>query len=658
MNGFRDLKTGHKFGLGFGLCLLLALIVGVVAVTRMAHLNALVRLIVTDTMGGTERVSGLNDTVRQTRLYEYQHVNARTDGAKKRAEGEMADEITESNKAIQGYSANADAPAEREKLNALKSAWGGYLADDRTLLTLSRAHQEGQAMALLNGRMAEEFVSVRDALDGLYDWNHEQGQARSAEALRAYSTGRLLVFGLLALSLVLGTFVAIRITRYMTETLAQVSESLAMLNGVCITDLNRAVGALAGGDLTVEIAIGAKPLGLNSRDEFGVMAQTFDSLLVQVQDMICSFRTSQASLSALVRGLQQSSAHVAAASEALVAASSQVGAGTDEITATMGEVSQASEQSARGAGEIAQGSGAQARSLAESADLIKQLADSVVGVARDAEGAAHAAEKADAAAEKGGRAVSETVAGMGRIRRTVTDTSEVIQELGRASAQIGGIVSTIDEIASQTNLLALNAAIEAARAGEAGRGFAVVADEVRKLSERSSSATREIAGVIGQVQSRTAQAVSAIEAGNRDVAAGVALAEQAGNDLRDIQGVVGELRRQVQNIGTAAEGMSASAGGVSQAIAEAAAVVEESSAAAEEMSASAEQVSVSIQTVAMTTAQQSAAVEGLVASAGKLSGVAQALDGAVAQFKVAGAEAQPGQRDQTGKPRPALLRAA
>ena len=125
-------------------------------------------------------------------------------------------------------------------------------------------------------------------------------------------------------------------------------------------------------------------------------------------------------------------------------------------------------------------------------------------------------------------------------------------------------MTTIDEIAGQTNLLALNAAIEAARAGDAGKGFAVVADEVRKLAKRSSSATKEIADVIGQVQSRTAQAVSAIEMGTKDVAAGTALAEQAGNALQDIQRLVADLSHHVRGIGSAAEEMAASADDVAR----------------------------------------------------------------------------------------------
>ena len=464
------------------------------------------------------------------------------------------------------------------------------------------------------------------------------------QARDAYTSARAITIGLLALAVLLGILAAILISRYMTSTIAQISDRLNTLQTVCLTNLGSAVEALEQGDLTAKIATGTEPLTLDTKDEFGQMAHTFNAMLrPQTKSTIGAFRTSQAALNGLIRTVADRRAkQVNTNANALAGASQQIGAATEEIGATMHEVAQASEQSARGASEIAQGTQSQANAIAEGAEQVKELAQAVRNVAQEAEAATQAAQAGTQAAQDGTQAVEQTVAGMQRIQAAVSESAHVIHSLGQTSQQIGGIVNTIDEIAGQTNLLALNAAIEAARAGEAGRGFAVVADEVRKLAERCTAATKDIGTLIADIQRQTGQAVTAMESGTREVTAGTALAGEAGAALERIGSVVSEMSSRVLGISAAAEEMSASADGVSATISEVAAVIEESSAAAEEMSASAEEVSASVQTVAGTTSQQGVAVESLVSSASELSSVSETLAALVARFQVeGGAEAAP-----------------
>src|SRR5437870_2807968 len=218
------------------------------------------------------------------------------------------------------------------------------------------------------------------------------------------------------------------------------------------------------------------------------------------------------------------------------------------------------------ADEMQAGATQQDQEITNTSSAVEQLTVSMKQVSNNAEASAEAARRALDAAEQGNRAVRDTLEGMQRIRASVQATAKKIKSLGDRSLEISEIVSVINDITEQTNLLALNAAIEAARAGEAGRGFAVVADEVRKLAEHSRAATKDIAALIKAIQAETNEAVVVMEEGTKEVEVGARLADQAGKALDAISSVVRQSAELVQEISLASKQQVRGTEGVANAL--------------------------------------------------------------------------------------------
>lgn len=276
-----------------------------------------------------------------------------------------------------------------------------------------------------------------------------------------------------------------------------------------------------------------------------------------------------------------------------------------EVSSTTRDVASAATEIAASSEEMAAGMNEQNQQVTQISSAIEEMSASVVEVARKSSDAANNAAQSGKVAEEGGQVVTDTITGMQAISEAVTASAASVQELGKRGEQIGEIIEVINDIADQTNLLALNAAIEAARAGEHGRGFAVVADEVRKLADRTTKATEEIAQSIEAIQTETGEAVKRMNAGTEQVSTGVEKATAAGQSLTQIVTSAREVATMIQSI----------------------------AAAAEEQSAASEQVSRNIEGISAVTRQSTEGTNQAAAAAAQLSSKAEQLQSLVSKFK-------------------------
>lgn len=265
-----------------------------------------------------------------------------------------------------------------------------------------------------------------------------------------------------------------------------------------------------------------------------------------------------------------------------------IGGMLGKVEEAVSATASASSQISSSTEEMAAGAQEQTQQATEVAGAVEEMTKTIVDTTRNAGSAAEIAKQAGDTAKIGGQVVEETIAGMNRIADVVQKSAETVEALGKSSDQIGEIVQVIDDIADQTNLLALNAAIEAARAGEQGRGFAVVADEVRKLAERTTKATKEIAGMIRQIQKDTSGAVDSMTLGKREVEEGKHLAAKAGESLKEIIAGATKVVDTITQVAAASEEQSSASEQISKNIEAISSVTQETAAGTQQIARAAE----------------------------------------------------------------------
>ncbi len=651
MNWFKNLKIRTKLLLGFSLVALITLVVGLIGYSSLSTSSDNQNEMYTNQLTPIRDLGYANAALLIGRG-DVVAMFGTTDIDKRREYLNSVNTSTQQlEDYIKAYSATSLSKDEEELLANFRSAWEEYKSQRNKALDYLMASNDEPGHQIIYGSSLSYQLTARKNLRALIDLNvklaDELKSANDKEATSAKSLIIAFIIGAVLFAVSIGFFLA----NYFSKSIKLVLERLKNLSEVCITNMAKGCEQLANGDLNIKIHTSTKVLELKSKDEIGELAENMNNVILNTQGTVVSVEKAvsavnetvnetkvlvnaavtgnlstrgnsakfsgsykelveglNATFDAIVKPIKESSSllevmangditgritaeypgdykilkdSINSFGEAMCDALGQV---SDAVQAT----ASASNQISSSTEELAAGAQEQSSQTTEVAGAIEQMTKTILETTSNVGHASKTAKASGDIAREGGKVVSDTINGMNRIAEVVTQAAAMVKELGNNSDKIGEIVQVIDDIADQTNLLALNAAIEAARAGEQGRGFAVVADEVRKLAERTTKATKEIATMIKQIQKDTGNAVISMGKGTEEVESGKKLAQKSETALNEIINSSSEVVSNISQVAAASEEQSAAAEQISKNIESISAVVNESAAGTQQIARAAE----------------------------------------------------------------------
>ncbi len=485
----RQFPIAPRAAFGFAIITLLLVLTGLFSLNRMSVINDASTEISQSWLPSVRTIAQINLSLTELRQVQLGHVLATDQSSQQFLETRMREIIAQLDKAESTYKASIDPGRDQQLFDRYTQERQGFIAGVDKLLAMSKGGEKAAATELIQGPLLDNYRTTLKALNELSDYNTQGADAANAQADANYASATTAVISVLVIAALVTVALAWALTRSITLPLSEAVQ---------------AAGVVASGDLTGRIDTAGK-------DE---PAQ----LLTALQRM-------QQQLRGTIQQIGTSATQLASAAEELNAVTEE---GNRSLTRQHDEIEMA-------------------------ATAVNEMTAAVEEVARNASSTSDASRASEESAQDGRDRVQQTVQAIRSMSQEVAHTSTLVEGLADRAQSISKVLDVIRAIAEQTNLLALNAAIEAARAGEQGRGFAVVADEVRALAHRTQESTREIEQMIGSIQSGTGEAVGAMNQNDQRARQMLEIAEAAGRALEEITEQVSQINERTLVIASAAE---------------------------------------------------------------------------------------------------------
>ena len=542
MQVLSNLKIGVKLIAAFSIICLLMTGLGIFSIVELSAVNQTSTDLEINWMPSVRAASAINTGTADFRVVELQHILSTSEEDMAKYEKHMTDINALLEKNRAEYEKLISSPEEQNLYDTFKTRWAEYMAEHAKVLNLSRANKNTEALALIRGASQKNFDEASEVLDKIVQLNVKGGVEASHQGDVVYATSRKWIIAMLVFAVVTGMGLALVIARVISGPLGEAA---------------KVAKQIAEGDLTGNIVV-------RSSDEVGQLMQSMKDMVAVLKKTITDVLSS-----------------------------------SSEVSRSAGGLSAASLQ-------ISQASQAQSEAAASTAAAVEQITVSINSVAANTEDVRKLSEKSLNQTKQGNESVLAMIGEIGRVQEAVTQIAGSVKEFVESTRAIAGMTQQVKDIADQTNLLALNAAIEAARAGEQGRGFAVVADEVRKLAEKSAKSASEIDQVTTSLNQKSTSVETVVQTG-----------------LKSLQATQEQVGRVSAMLTEAGEAVTQSSHGVSDI---AAAVSEQSLASTE--------IARNVEKIAQMSEENHAAIKSNNGDISRLESLAKELQTVVSRFKV------------------------
>lgn len=556
-----------KLYLSYGVLIVAIVLMSCFGIYQINSVNNLYSNVIDTNVPRMSTMTRVDVDISDYRGYAFAHVIAQDRATQQQYEQKMQQTKKTIDDNLEKYKALSN---QKDKVAKLQGEWSDFAAKVDQLIAASRNNDTTLAMQY-SSESERSFNDLVQTILDLEQANVDAANGDSATGDEMVSRNIMIYIVICIVMLLIAAAMAFKVSSYV----------VGMLD-----EMIRGANSMADGDFRTQ------PRKINSNDEFGMLA-----------DALVNMRSK---VNVVLKKIADGAQTVAASSEELTAGADQSSNVVQNIAQSVTDVAEHNEK--------------QTKSVDTVSAAVQQISASMQQISTNANIADTNAAKASEIANEGGRSIGIAINQMNKIKEVVDSSADVVNELGDASKEIGQIVETISGIADQTNLLALNAAIEAARAGEHGRGFAVVAEEVRKLAEESLTAANKIGTMIGNIQNKTVDAVSAMKSGSEEAAKGAEVVKNSGEAFDNIMRINVEVASQVKEIASTTE--------------EAAKASTDVISAVQVIDDGAKNISDRTQTISAATEEQSASTEEIASSSRSLADIAQTLNNEVSKFKI------------------------